>query len=245
MSLYYSNDGNRVSRFFFESVYVTGEFIENLGEVKVTQTWINETDDDVSAIYMFSLKEDYILNKFCVRIGELDFAGVVSVPNERNNESAELYQMDSSSQKLSLLQKFNKLDYCIQLGIIEPHCEVVIEFSFLIRAEINIDGSYQFVLPNVAPPRVEHNTVKYIENMDDLDSDIEGECSNDPRYDFTVRVLTYNFNVEIVWQSGCGFREISSQENNITTTFLDEHHVSIQCCNPTESGDFSVCVKTN
>ncbi len=104
-----------------------------------------------------------------------------------------------------------------------------------------------YYIPNVAPPRVEHNTVKYIENIDEIDSDMEreGEWSNDPRFDFTVLVLAYNFNVEIAWHSGCGFREISSQENDITTTFLDEHHVSIQCCNPTESGDFSVCVKTN
>ncbi len=141
MSLYYTNNENVVSRFSFKSVDVTGEFVDNLGEVKVTQTWVNEAENEVSGIYLFSLKEDYILNKFRVCIGEMDFSGVVSEPNDRNNERKELIQKYNDFRMLSLLHKFNKTDYCVLLGVIESQSEVVVEFSFLMRAESNMGGS--------------------------------------------------------------------------------------------------------
>jgi hypothetical protein len=210
---------------------VTGEFFDCLGEVVVTQTWVNDASTPITSNYKFSLDGEAVVSGFHMSVGEKKWVGVVK---EKDQAQQQFSGAVSAGVKSSLLEKISDNDYQVQIGPIAANETATIEFRYLTRVSVKKDGSYHFVLPTNIAPKYSPST----SNQADI------EYARKTGTILYANQPAYKFEVDLTWRSGSALQEIVSPTNAIRTEVLSPRMVRVQCSTAPANGDFSLVVRT-
>lgn len=120
-----------------------------IARVKVTQTFVNPSDEPIEAVYVFPLSHTGAVDDMTMVIGDRRIVGVI----KRRAEARALYEAAlRQGYTASLLEQERPNIFTRSVGNIKPRQEVKIEISYLDVLEYDM-GVYEFHFPMVVGPR--------------------------------------------------------------------------------------------
>jgi len=120
-----------------------------IARVKVTQTFINPTDEKIEAVYVFPLPHEAAVDDMTMVIAERRIVGVI----QRREEARRIYEQALlAGQTAALLEQERPNIFTQSVGNIGPGQEVNIEISYVDVLRYDV-GSYEFQFPMVVGPR--------------------------------------------------------------------------------------------
>ena len=120
-----------------------------LGEVNVTQQFLNPYSGKIEAVYIFPLPQNAAVNEFIMMIGERQIRGII-----RERQEAERIYKEARRQGYvaSLLTEERPNVFTQSVANIEPGREIDVSIRYFQTLEY-VDGWYEFVFPMVVGPR--------------------------------------------------------------------------------------------
>ena len=124
-----------------------------IARVKVTQTFVNPSNEPIEAVYVFPLSHTGAVDDMTMVIGDRRIVGVI----KRRAEARALYEAAlRQGYTASLLEQERPNIFTQSVGNIKPRQEVKIEISYLDVLEYDM-GVYEFHFPMVVGPRYNAN----------------------------------------------------------------------------------------
>jgi hypothetical protein len=214
-----------------KSVDVSGDFIDNIGLVTVTQTYLNQLTEPSEAKYVFSLDKNSSINSFKMTIGSKIIIGEVK---EKTKAKEEYDTAKSEGKKTSLLTKLSNNNYKVSIANINPNEEVIINYTFVTTLEFDDNGRYKFILPtNIAP--------KYSGSTNQTVSDsVFAKALNSITY---MEKPPYTFNINLNFTSNSKIINVESLTNKIDINLISENKINVTSKTVPSSGDFNLFIK--
>ena len=120
-----------------------------IARVKVTQTFINPTNEKTEAVYVFPLPHEAAVDDMTMVIAQRRIVGVI----QRREEARRIYEQALlAGQTAALLEQERPNIFTQSVGNIGPGQEVNIEISYVDVLRYDV-GSYEFQFPMVVGPR--------------------------------------------------------------------------------------------
>jgi Ca-activated chloride channel family protein len=120
-----------------------------IARVKVTQMFVNPTDEKIEAVYVFPLPNEAAVDDMTMVIGERRIVGLI----KRRDDARAIYQQAiAAGQTAALLEQERPNIFTQSVGNIEPGQEVRIEISYVDVLKYDM-GTYEFHFPMVVGPR--------------------------------------------------------------------------------------------
>ncbi|ORX86290.1 hypothetical protein BCR32DRAFT_290139 [Anaeromyces robustus] len=170
-----------------DKVIVYSKSKDTLAEVYVQQTYINNSEDTIEAIYKFPLDSEASVQSF-----EADVDGqTIKAKIYKNNEANKLYEqeVENGNMAFTLTEEYNDV-FQVNVGYLKPKQTVHIKLVYVTELNSgNENNKVSFILPNIIAPRYGSNNsttdskiIKgnpvYSENVDyTLSVDVELEMS--------------------------------------------------------------------
>lgn len=225
---------------------VSGNFVENVGLVRVTQEYLNTacaglqslqdrpTNTNTSsaeAIYNFDLDAGSTINSFVMQVGEKITIGQVK---EKVQATKEYTDAKEAGIKTSILDKISDTSYRVKIAGINPGEKVIITYEYAYTLEVDgLTGKYKFVLPtNIAPKYTGSSNKTFGDNVFSQVMD-KITYSNSPGYTFEI---TLNFT------SKKTIEFVGSLTNKIDIKINNLNSVQVSSTTSPAGGDFNVLV---
>ncbi len=128
---------------------VKAEISGFLARVKVTQTFVNPSMENIEAVYVFPLPHEAAVDDMTMVIGERRIVGVIK---KRADARAIYEQAIAAGQTAALLEQERPNIFTQSVGNIEPGQEINIEISYVDVLRYDM-GEYEFSFPMVVGPR--------------------------------------------------------------------------------------------
>ncbi len=231
---------------------VSGNFVENVGLVRVTQEYLNTacqrylrcaglqslqdrpTNTNTSsaeAIYNFDLDAGSTINSFVMQVGEKITIGQVK---EKVQATKEYTDAKEAGIKTSILDKISDTSYRVKIAGINPGEKVIITYEYAYTLEMDgLTGKYKFVLPtNIAPKYTGSSNKTFGDNVFSQVMD-KITYSNSPGYTFEI---TLNFT------SKKTIEFVGSLTNKIDIKINNLNSVQVSSTTSPAGGDFNVLV---
>ena len=120
-----------------------------IARVKVTQTFVNPSNEPIEAVYVFPLSHTGAVDDMTMVIGDRRIVGVI----KRRAEARAMYEAAlRQGYTASLLEQERPNIFTQSVGNIKPRQEVKIEISYLDVLDYDM-GVYEFHFPMVVGPR--------------------------------------------------------------------------------------------
>lgn len=216
-----------------QSVIVLGDFIDGIGHVNITQTYLNTNSLPAESMYNFELDSNCIINSFSMVVGERVINGQVK---EKTQASQEYSDAKDSGKKTSLLTKLSDTHYYVKIAGVNPNEKITINYSYVTTLDQDDLSRYKFILPtNIAP--------KYTGSSSQTVADsIFAKVMNGIRYLTTS--VGYNFSLELRFISGNRIKGVESLTNKIDVEIVDLNKVIVRSKTIPSKGNFNVFVST-
>eukprot|EP00833_Pecoramyces_ruminatium_P011794 jgi/Orpsp1_1/1185826/evm.model.c7180000095504.2 len=215
------NNANSLQQIPLEKVIVHSKIRDTIAEVYVQQTYINNSEDTIEAIYKFPLDSEAAVESF-----EADIDGQsIKAKIYKNEEANELYEKELKDGNMTfLLSEESKDVFQVSVGNLKPNQKVHIKLTYVTELNSgNENNKVKFILPNVVAPRFGKNNSKYSSRI------IEGN----PVYSESVN-YTLSLNVELEMSGKIKSIEspsheivskISEKNSNLATVTLKSKNV--------------------
>lgn len=194
-----------------ESVSYEVAAVGPLAEVTVHQTFVNDSDGPIEAVYVFPLHEQSAVDFMQMRIGDRVIKGAV---REKQAAIVEYEQAIDEGHTAALTTQQRPNVFTQQVGNIQPGDEIEVTLRVM-QPVPHQDGAYRFVLPLVVAPR-------FVEPGDLLSVLAEpwaGEAVPDVK---THRGLPLQAQVDVIVDAGLPIQEFA----------CPTHSLDIQVRNP-------------
>ena len=120
-----------------------------VARVKVTQAFVNASEEPIEAVYVFPLPHRAAVDDMSMVVGQRRIVGLV----RRRAEAREIYENAlAQGMTASLLEQERPNIFTQSVGNIPPGQEVLIEISYVDVLEYD-QGTYEFQFPMVVGPR--------------------------------------------------------------------------------------------
>jgi hypothetical protein len=228
------------------NVAVTGELIDMVGHVKVSQTFINRYPRNIEAKYLFNLDSNSTVTGMTMIVGGKRLVSDI----KEKSEARATYETAIAEKKTTCLLEKGASNgiYSVNVGNILENQEIVIEFEYITSCEITDEGYIRFVLPTNISPKYEDSAHQTIKDL------VDSKTASTASIPYSSKV-GYAFKVEIHWKSANKIKEVVSHSNEITVEEEMESApvvggngrdgVKITCDTAPSSGDFNVLLMTD
>ncbi len=221
-----------LSNSILQSVSVSGNFVENIGLVRVTQKYLNtSTVRSAEAIYNFELDASSTINSFVMQVGEKITIGQVK---EKTQATKEYSDAKDAGIKTSILDKISDTSYRVKIAGINPGETVTITYEYAYTLEIDgLTSRYKFVLPtNIAP--------KYTGSSNKTFGDsVFGNLMDKITYSSSP---DYTFEITLNFTSKKTIEFVGSLTNKIDIKIINLNSVQVNSTTSPVGGDFNVLV---
>ncbi len=221
-----------LSNSILKSVNVIGNFVENVGLVRVTQEYLNtNTVTSAEAIYNFDLDASSTINSFVMQVGEKVTIGQVK---EKTQATKEYTDAKEAGIKTSILDKISDTSYRVKIAGINPGETVSITYEYAYTLEMDglgSNGRYKFVLPTNIAPKYTGSSNKTIGDSVFSKAMEKITYSNSPGYTFEI---TLNFS------SKKTIEFVGSLTNKIDIKIINLNSVQVSSTTSPVGGDFNV-----
>lgn len=141
--------GNDNTKIPLREVNIYGRIFGEFAEVSITQTYKNNTSENIEAIYTFPMPDSASVSSFKARIGDREVSGSIV----EKEEAFKIYDdAVRSGNSAFLLEQYRQNIFQVSLGQILPEEEAAIEITYIDQLKIN-DDELRFMIPTVAAPR--------------------------------------------------------------------------------------------
>jgi hypothetical protein len=192
------------------SVNVTGELIDFVGKIKISQAYTNKYGRNIEAKYMFNLDGNSVITGMSMIIG----GKVLMSKILEKTEARETYAKAIAGKKTTcLLEKGSNGVYTVNVGNILADQEVKIEFEYLTKLECTDEGQMKFVLPTNISPKYDDGkkTVK----------DLIATAVTTSAMTYSSVKAPFQFHLNLTWRSNNGIMEVKSLTNEIEVKSLE------------------------
>jgi len=183
-------------------VVVYSKIKDTIAEVYIQQTYINNSEDTIEAIYKFPLDSEASVQSFEADIDGQTFKAKIY----ENDEASKLYEkeIENGNIAFSLNEEYNDV-FQVNIGNLKPKQIVHIKLVYVTELNTgNENNKISFVLPNVIAPRYGSNNSSISSNI------IEGN----PEYSENV---DYTLNVDVELKMSGKINSIESPSHEINT----------------------------
>lgn len=182
-----------------------------IADVTVRQTYVNESQQTLEAIYVFPGSTRAAVYGLDMRIGEREIQAKVK---ERETGRREYEKAKREGKTASLLEQHRPNVFQMNVANIMPddRIEVVMHYTELLEQR---NGQYEFIYPGVVGPRYSTEDEQWVEQ--------------------TVRQLAYppvDFNIKVTINAGVPVQNVSCTSHQIRTEHNDERHTILTLANP-------------
>lgn len=222
-----------LSNSILKSVNVTGNFVENVGLVRVTQEYLNtNTITSAESIYNFDLDASSTINSFVMQVGKKVIIGQVK---EKTQATKEYSDAKDAGIKTSILDKLSDTSYRVKIAGINPGETVTItyEYAYTLDRLDGLTGRYKFVLPTNIAPKYTGSPNKTLGDSVFAQSMEKITYSDSPGYTFEINLnFTSKKTIEFV----------GSLTNKIDIKIVSLNSVQVSSTTSPAGGDFNVLV---
>lgn len=207
-------------------IKINGDILDNMGKISIKQSYKNNYNKAIEAIYHFNLTPDSVLISMNIQIGSKNLQSVIK---EKTMAKFEYSEGISSGCTSCLLELNQDNSYKISLGNILPNETIVVEIVYL--TVLTYDGQVvKFVLPtNIAEKYNSTNNTK----------------SNLLGYLLSYGNTAYDFEFEMKYKSSSLIKQIKSLTNEIEVQSNGLTECLIKSNTKSSNGDFNLFIQTD
>jgi len=218
------NESDILQEIPLEKVVVHSEIKDTIAEVYVQQTYINNSEDTIEALYKFPLDSEAAVESFEADIdGQSIYAKIY-----KNDEASKLYEQELEQGNMAfLLDEEYKDVFQVSIGNLKPKQKVYIKLTYVTELNTgNENNKVTFILPNIIAPRYGNNNSKVESKI------FEGN----PKYSNNVN-YTLDLNVELEMSGKINsiespsheiIKNISEKKNNVATVTFKSDTVYLE-----------------
>ncbi|MDA3779032.1 MAG: TonB family protein [Bacteroidales bacterium] len=185
-----------------------------ISDVSITQTYKNEGENTLEAIYVFPASTRAAIYSMKMTIGEREIIAVV----QKKNKARENYEQAKAEGKTtSLLEQHRPNVFQMNVANILPGDIIKVEMSYT-ELLIPEDGVYKFVYPTVVGPRYSNSSSEKL--------NIENNWVSNPYTKEGVKPL-YTFNISVNIDAGIPIAELRCSSHDVDINYNSEKSAQI------------------
>jgi len=209
LAILYGSSEESLNEIPLDKVVVHSKIKNTIAEVYVQQTYINNSENTIEAIYKFPLDSEASVVSFEADIdGQSLYAKIY-----KNDEATKLYEQELDKGNMAfLLEEEYKDVFQVSIGNLKPKQTVHIKLTYVTELNSgNENNKVTFVLPTVIAPR-------YGKNSSSSDSKI---IKGNPKYSDNVD-YTLDLNIEL--EMNGKIKSIESPSHEINKTISEKNN---------------------
>ena len=210
-----------------KNINVNANLIDIFGEVTISQTYKNNYNKEIEAIYCFNLDKSSVISSMSLI---LDGKKLISQIKEKTTARTDYTTAKSEHKTTCLLEKNLDGSYKVNLGNIKVNQEITVELTYLTTLEYSY-GFAKFVLPTNIAEKYNGSNNRTIRDINHT----QLTHSSNANY-------TFNFNLNFKSQSDINC--VKSQTNEIQVTSVSNKEVNVTSTSKPSSGDFVLLFDT-
>jgi Ca-activated chloride channel family protein len=205
---------NPADRIALRGVRVNATLVGMTARTVLEQTFVNQEDKAVEAVYTFPLPEDGAVCSFEIVLGDRVLTGVV----DEREQAIEKYENAINQGDSAFLLEQERPDiFTVRVGNLLPKQAVTVRLTYVQPLDVN-DAAIRFALPTTVAPRYVTAT-----GSDPVQMQIDADAINPP----AVLQVPYGLNLAVHVDLGREVRSISSSSHAIRIDRGENHQYRI------------------